>query len=210
MAWVTPESILGALILILPGFVFVMTQERLVPTSRRDFSKSAIEFFGYGATNFVVFAWAILPRIEDWSHLHFSGWDYLIAPSIAVVAPFVSAVGWVRLSQSSVLERLAGMGESRRTPEPTAWDFFFGRRGRPCWILVRLRDGTNVAGIFEKGCYASRYPEDQSLYIKRLYRTDSAGAIQDEVAGSAGAVISGQDIRLIEMWEMDSKQEEQT
>ena len=122
VSWVTAETALGALILILAGFVFIGTQEWLVPSARRDFSKSAVEFFGYGGINFVVFSWAIVPRIQDWSSLSFSGWDYVLTPVVSIVAPFLAAILWVRLSHSNTLEKLSGMGAGRRTPEPAAWD----------------------------------------------------------------------------------------
>lgn len=144
------------------------------------------------------------------SNLQPTNWDYLSAIFVAIIVPFVAGLASVRCGRSNFLHKLAGMGGSGRALEPTAWDYFFGSRDKPCWILVRMRDGNNVAGIFEKGCYASSYPEPESLYIRRIYYTTEDGSISSPVADSAGAIINGADIRLVEMWEMPKSKEKET
>jgi hypothetical protein len=197
------ESVLIALALVLPGFVFIAIREGMVPSPRRDFSKSFWEFFGYGATNFMLFAWYLVPRVQQWGEGDVKNADYFAAPLIAVVVPAIASVAWIRASRSGLLERLAGMGDSRRTPEPAAWDFFFGRRRNSCWVLVRMKDGENIGGIYESGCYASRYPENKTLFLTRVAKLGQDGEIIGLVKGSAGVLIDGAEIAYTEFWEIN-------
>lgn len=192
--------LLGAVIL-LPGFVYVQVRELIVPSPRRDFSKSVVEFLGYSAVNYVIFAWPLLASLTRWRALEFHWSDYVALLIITILFPAAAAVTQIRASGLNLLDRLAGTGLSTRSVEPTAWDFFFARRSDPCWILVRLRNGTSVAGIYGNQSYASRYPSPPSLYLETAYRLEE-DRVMDAPDDSAGLIIHGEDIHLLEFWDM--------
>ncbi len=55
---------------------------------------------------------------------------------------------------------------------PTGWDWIFGRTD-PCYLLITLTDGTEIAGYFGAKSMASSDPERKDLYIEKVYNTKS-------------------------------------
>ena len=81
-------------------------------------------------------------------------------------------------------------------PIPTGWDWIFSRT-EPCFLLVTLRNGTQVAGYFGGQSMASSDPERRDLYLERVYVIPTEGEWQ-AVDGSGGMYIAGTEIAFIE------------
>jgi len=79
---------------------------------------------------------------------------------------------------------------------PTAWDYQFGR-AKPYWVLVRLKDGSTVYGLWGLSSFASDEPEDRDLYIEAVFRPTERGDWAP-VEDSGGAWITGEQIAVIE------------
>jgi hypothetical protein len=55
------------------------------------------------------------------------------------------------------------------SPIPTGWDWIFSTT-EPCFLLVTLKDGTEIAGYFGRRSMASSDPEHKDLYVERVYK----------------------------------------
>lgn len=82
-------------------------------------------------------------------------------------------------------------------PIPTGWDWKFSRTG-PCFVLVTLTDGTEIAGYFGKESMASSDPERRDIFIEKVYMVPDDGTPWVEVEGTLGMHIDGTQIAYIE------------
>lgn len=53
---------------------------------------------------------------------------------------------------------------------PKAWDHFFRNRRKACWVLVHLKGGGLVGGVFSKNSFASSYPDPEDLYLEEVWQ----------------------------------------
>lgn len=79
---------------------------------------------------------------------------------------------------------------------PTSWDFKFEKEA-PCWIIVRLRDGSSVCGFFGNRSFAGDDPEERDLYIEAVFVPRDGGHWQP-VADTGGILIKANEISTIE------------
>ena len=86
------------------------------------------------------------------------------------------------------------------SPIPTGWDWIFGRTD-PCYVLVTLADGTEIAGYFGQKSMASSDPNRKDLYIEKVYKISSEDGLWTEVEGTLGMHINGAQISYIEFKE---------
>lgn len=85
-------------------------------------------------------------------------------------------------------------------PIPTGWDWIFGRTD-PCYLLVTLNDGTEIAGFFGQKSMASSDPERKDLYIEKVYTVPPDDGPWTVVEGTLGIHIDGAQISYIEFKE---------
>ena len=83
------------------------------------------------------------------------------------------------------------------SPVPTGWDWIFSRTG-PCFVLVTLTDGTEIAGYFGAKSMASSDPERKDIYVEKLYTVPEDGSPWVEVGGNLGIQVDGSQIAFIE------------
>ncbi len=110
------------------------------------------------------------------------------------------------LSRAHVLQHNRGtwfyrlVGLRPINPIPTGWDWIFGRTD-PCYLLVTLTDGTEIAGYFGMKSMASSDPGRKDLYVEKAYEVPKDGGPWIEVKGSLGMHIDGAQISYVEFKE---------
>lgn len=82
-------------------------------------------------------------------------------------------------------------------PVPTGWDWIFSRTS-PCYLLVTLTDGTEIAGYFGTQSMASSDPERRDIYLEMVYTIPEDGGPWQEVDRSLGMYIANTQISSIE------------
>ena len=80
---------------------------------------------------------------------------------------------------------------------PTGWDWIFSRT-EECYVIVTLKDGTEVAGYFGTNSMASSDPDRRDIYLEKVYKIPEDGGIWEIVDGSLGIHIDGSEIALVE------------
>jgi hypothetical protein len=82
---------------------------------------------------------------------------------------------------------------------PSAWDWrFWTIRGQ--FVRVTLSDGTEVYGYFGNRSFASSDPAERDLYLEEEYDFREPGEWTPRKE-RVGILISGKDIRFVEIWE---------
>lgn len=181
------------LIFVVPGFVAMKAHDLLVPAPARNWGDSLIEAVSYSMLNLGLLFWlvALLQR-EGLQQQRPAA--YLAGLFVVVV---VAPVGWAVLARffrtSPLLRKFV------LHPSPTAWDFFFSQR-RPVWVLAHLKTGEMLGGLLAEHSCASRFPNDEDIYIEEVWKLDEAGRFIKRIEQTAGALIKRADCTHIELF----------
>ncbi|OON79614.1 DUF6338 family protein [Streptomyces tsukubensis] len=87
---------------------------------------------------------------------------------------------------------------ARYQSTPSAWDHVFRDR-QPCFVRLRLKDGTWVGGWYGNESYATSYPQPHALHLESAWRMLGDGSFAERVEGTAGLHVSGTDVDIVEM-----------
>lgn len=74
---------------------------------------------------------------------------------------------------------------------PTPWDrFFFQEVINGTWLVLRLDEGTYLAGSWEEGSFATTTPNPHGLYLQREWQVGQDGTLQpDSIPFTGGLFI---------------------
>lgn len=114
---------------------------------------------------------------------------FLVPILLGLLSAKAAYEGWVQ----SIAAKL---GLRQIHPIPTGWDWKFSRV-EPCYVLVTLRDGTQLAGYFGAESMASSDPMHRDLYLERAYSIPENGP-WEPVSDSEGVYVEGSQIAFIE------------
>ena len=179
--------------LVFPGFVALRTYALFAPVSDKGVKDYVIEVSAYGLINFAI---AYVPLTAALTR-GWSGWaDWLVLILAFIVLPALIAIvfrwilGWLH-RKNWIL-----------SPNVTPWDDFF-LRDEPCYIIVHLKDGRRIGGMFGDESKASLHPQPGHLYIQQLWHLNDDGTFSEAVPGSKGILIGPDEYAFIEMIEGD-------
>jgi Family of unknown function (DUF6338) len=184
------EALAIFLLFFVPGFISLKVYDLLVPGERRDFSKSLYEAMAYSALNLGVLFWlfdfvlsAQLPRF----------WWYLswFVALVAFPAGWPILGLWIRGHP-----KLAG---KLHNPNPRVWDSLF-QRGEHYWVIVHLNDGHRIGGVYSSRSFVSSSPAPPEIFLEEVWKLDDKGAFHSKIERTAGILISGKDILLLEFF----------
>lgn len=178
----------------IPGFISLKIYDSLIPSERRDFSKSLFEVIAYSAINFAFFyPLIILINTPDFSQAH----KYLYLLSIALIMfimPFLWPVICIKVLS------LKPIAKYTINPFSKPWDFKFYKR-ESSWIIVHLKDGRKIGGIFHKDSFASSYPSEEQIYLETVWKLDDDGGFEKPIERSKGIIILKDEIAAVEFFE---------
>lgn len=129
----------------------------------------------------------VLPRWL-WSLLQFG----LVPIAIGI------AIVWIDQSERFYqLCRWAGLRVSHHAP--TAWDFAFSRVRRAAYVLVKLNDGTQYAGLMGSNSFASSNASERDLLLEEVWSVKGDDDWTKMSPGRA-VLLCGKNIRYIEIF----------
>jgi hypothetical protein len=193
------------LVLIVPGFLFQGVQIGLRGRTQSD-TEMTTRILGAFAIS-VAFALTYVALMnKSPSHLASAALEhprryallgfaaaFVVPAGAAYVAVWVTRTGWWASDRLAFLRPVW----SRIDRRPSAWDVTFGNLG-PCYVRVRMSDGTWFAGWFGERSYASSWPDPQTLFVEVSVAVDENGTLGLPVDGSAGAMIDCTEAVLVE------------
>lgn len=177
--------------LLAPGIVILWVRSRFrdtAPPKLADRMTSyAVVSIAYNAASYPIFHAGVGPALSAWL------WQLLLY----FVIPLTVGVAMVFFDQSerfySLTERM-GLRPVHHTP--TAWDYTFRNRP-PSFALVHLIDGTEVAGAWLDGSFASSTAGDRDVYLVQMFKVGEDGN-WNEVVPPRSILICGGSIRMVE------------
>jgi hypothetical protein len=185
---ITPDikSIALFFILFVPGFISMKVYDMLVPREERDYAKTIYAIIAYSVFNLALI-YPLLGIIQK----HIWAWYLCI-----FALPVLTAYLFFKVITSGWLNRL-----TKEVQEPilTPWDWVF-RKKKPYWVIVRLKDGSRIGGVYSEGSYASKYPAKEQIYLEKVYTLDDNDDFVEMIPGSAGMIIFGEEILAVELY----------
>ena len=176
------------LALIIPGFVSLKVWTLINPTARLKLADYLLDIIAFSTLNFVALSWLLATTTDSQLWLRI-----IVGISVFVGAPAVWPIllrwtlGW-RAFRGRIIH-----------PDPLAWDYFF-RKGNSCFVLIHLKDGKVIGGLYNGESFASSYPESQDIYLGEVWRVDELGRFQSRIEATMGALVNHKVIDYLEFY----------
>lgn len=186
------DNIFIFILFFIPGFVSMKVYDLLVLTDKRDFSKSLSEAIGYSCINYGALFWLIYIIFKYNIYLEHPLLFYTFALLILFIIPILWPLLFLRLITWEPITK------HFRNPIPKPWDYVFLKR-ESYWIIINLKDGNRVGGIYGTDSFASLYPIEEQIYLQQVWQLDSNGKFIEPITGSKGIIIMREQISSIEL-----------
>lgn len=187
------QKLLLFILFVFPGLVSMVVYRLFLPAAPIEWKNGLIQGLFYSIVNFAICS-PILVGIELLRRAH-PVYASLLLPLVLLVGPVV----WPFLLVQSLKAKwvIARM----QLPFPTGWDFFFHQR-RESFVLITLKDGVKIGGLFAPGSYAASFPNHGDIYIRYVYKVDVDGHFLAPVEGTLGLWIRQGEYSYIEFFEV--------
>lgn len=182
------------LTMVVPGFVSLKVWDLLVPSERRDFSKSLVDAVAYSAINFALLFWLVAyvsrPDLFKESRFGYLTGHFLLLFAFPVFWPV--AMLW--------LMRTKFVSSFVVDPIQKPWDFVFAKR-EPAWVIVHLRNGGVIGGRYGARSFASSFPAPEQIFIEQIWALDERRNFVHRIERTKGVIVLGEDILAVEFFE---------
>jgi hypothetical protein len=187
----TPTSLTLFIAFFVPGFVAQKVYGLIVADDERDSTTFIVSAIAYSSLYYAL----ISPIV--WA-LWYSGQltNPYVVPVLILFLPALPAllpIIWLRI------RRLRWVQSRTLSPIKRPWDFVFGRR-REYWVLVTLKDGEKIGGIYGRQSSSSSYPRQEQIYLEKVWILGEDNTFVHEAPQSKGVIILGDEIAYIELF----------
>lgn len=190
-----PTRVQSILLFLVPGLIAFKLDQQLRPQAVRSATDSILEIIAYSVVNDLL--WSPL-----YSFTRNPGFPTTICGWLATLVVVVLSPALLTVLYSRLVDWLAEKGV---IPSPISkpWDHFFSRvaKGREYGVILTLRDGSRIGGVYTKPAFASSFPAEEQLFLAETWLVDDSGGFEKEVKDSAGLLIDKDDILLMEFYE---------
>jgi len=188
-----PSWILLFVFFFLPGFVSLKVWSLFYRQGKIEYNVFLYDCLFFSVTNLGILSPIVVPflmYVDVKSHPALVGLFILL---YSFVAPMLWPCCWHWLINRKLVYKFLEL------PYPTAWDYFIHQR-KCCFVLIHLKDDNMIGGYYGRNSYASTSPDEQSIYLERVFKVNADGTFAEEVPDSFGLVISKTDYKYIEFF----------
>jgi hypothetical protein len=189
------------IVFLVPGYLWRVTEGQLSYLDR----KLEWEKFAFGLltrSTILYLPWSpVLYAGFKQQWFDFAPWNALFfCVLIAFVQPVLYGAVWGRIRQQGydrrVFEKM-GWETYEQSHAPTAWSNVLS--GRPeSWIIITLKDNTQVKGWFGAASHASSDDDRRDLYVSHVVRLNPATNQEEVVSNTGGVYIAADEIKTVE------------
>ena len=185
------DKLLIFIAFVIPGFISIRSYELFFPGKNEESSKKIIDAITYSCVNYALL-WPLIFWVEshDCNAIVYGAF-YLL---VLFFAPILWVYIWKTIRQTQyVQERLPH-------PENRPWDFVFSQR-KSYWIIVTLKDGTQLAGRYDEKSFVSSSPNKEQIYLEESWELNDEGGFERAHEQSSGVLIVTDEISYLELFE---------
>lgn len=189
----TIDKIILFILFFVPGFISMKVYRLLIASGNTDFSHSINEVIAFSSINYAFFSWLIILIYKNDLYVNHLYWFLLACLFIIFIAPILWTILYYSLIRSKFLRKFIV------SPFKEPWDFYFERK-KSCWILVNLKSGERIGGVYSDKSYSSAFPYKYQLYLEELWEIDADGYFIEPKNRTNGILIFGEDIKSVEFY----------
>jgi hypothetical protein len=184
------DKLLLFFMFFVPGFISTKIWSLIMPSDYRKISDYLLEVLSYGCINFAIWFY---PAYLITKNNNFCWWVYLFW----LIVLFISPILWPIIIRTILMLNL--LKGKIMHPIAKPWDYFFGT-GEACYILIHLKSGKLIAGLYGSNSFASSFPSAEELYLEEVWKINEEGEFQDKIDGTSGIWISKESFDYIEIF----------
>ena len=186
---------------VVPGFIAIKVYELLSPSTQVDTSKQVIDAVSYSCLNYAILLWPIY-CVESsdlrTSHPQIYALFYM---GVLFFAPVLLVLFWKYLRELDWIQKFV--------PHPTQkpWDFVFAQR-RTYWVIVTLKNGEKIGGMYGPNSFASSAPSEEQIYLEEQWILNDDGGFERRAEQTSGIIILSSEIRSVEFMHSGEQDDE--
>ena len=181
---------------VIPGFISLKTYELRCPRESKSSSEQVVDAIAYSSLNYALFLWAIclVELGKVWkTHPALYVLFYVV---VLLIGPVVWPLLWFKLRKTRLVQYFIPHHPTRKP-----WDWLFEQK-MPYWVIVYLKDGRKVGGLYSSKSFSSSAPEAEQIYLEQAYLINDDGCLERPLIGTAGVLAVG-DISVVELFHLD-------
>lgn len=181
---------------VVPGFICLKTFEVMNPRRERSTTERLIDAVAYSCINYALLLWPIFV-FESHGYRNTS-------PNLTgvfyVFVLFVAPVSWACLFQK--LRESKFFQGSMPHPTEKPWDYVFSR-GESYWIIVTLKGGRRIGGLYSSKSFTSSSPSIEQIYLEEAWVINSKSGFDRKRVNSKGIMVLSPEIVTVEFFDTE-------
>lgn len=201
MTFDTVDAVYVTLAFIVPGFIIRSVMAMLIPSKEGPQHLAFLQFLSLSCINYAIWSWLIYLLLNSGFFVDHAGRSAAAWFCLIFIGPVGMGLLLGHLQSKNIIRRLLQWARfTPLHPIPTAWDYKFSALQREVsrYVVVTLKDGVKICGLFASASFASCYADGGDLYLQRIYLYD--GGEWKDVQRDDGVLISGDEIRCVEFF----------
>jgi hypothetical protein len=192
------SQIIDLVNLLAPGLIIASIRTRAITGSLPDL-KDRLTAYAVISVGYLA---AVSPFFHVEGGIRLIGWLWSILHFFFV--PVVLGLVLAYVHQHQLAYRVASIIGLRLAHHlPSSWDYRFESLPASTFLLVTLSDGTQVAGKWAHGSFASSSREERDLLLAEVWEVPSDGSAWKQVQPLRSVLICGKDVRLVEFFNVE-------
>ncbi len=167
--------------------------ELFFPSPKQDSTKQLIDAITYSCINygllFIPISYVEKSKLRETApFLYLAFYTFVL-----LCAPILWGGLWKKLRSKRFFQKVA--------PHPIQkpWDFVFSQK-IPYWIVVKLKDGTKIAGSYDEKSFASSNPSEEQLYLEEHWEINNNGGFEKPRESTGGILILAREMVSVEFF----------
>ena len=186
---------------LIPGFIAYQNAYNITPTKAYEENSKFIVCLMYGIINYIVFFKPINYIYSYVSNINniINEWGLFILHSFTAI--LLGIIIGICTKNNYIRLLLSKIGIQTEHPTPTSWEFLFSNISRYCWVIVTLKDKTEIKGYYGTSSFASSDLNNKDIYIEQIYTMNEETGMWETEPKKKGIWINGDEIAYIEILE---------
>lgn len=191
------DMLVYTLAFVIPGFIIYSVSCTISPQKNEQAPNSILKFLLYSCINYALWGgwiFAMLASSYYKDHPYITAFIWSIA---ILITPVIIGILLGLLNKHTVLKKFFEKFNINIVhPAPAAWDYIFGNVNGHVYVIVILKDGSEIYGYFSSNSFASTDSSERDLYLEKQFRNNNG--VWEQVPNDMGVYVKADQIKHIE------------
>lgn len=168
------EEIVYAVFFLIPGFIVVEIENKIIPGKKRTEFERVLLFLGRSILHLGLWFW--LYRIIDSTFKKYTPGYWLLLILLVIITGTITGTAIGVLKKIDIIKVICSKLKIQvEHPIPTAWEYKFSQLSNGCYLTVALENGSFLRGAFYNKSLASSDLNDLDIFIEEAYMLGEDG-----------------------------------